>query len=311
MRNNTGLDYFPLDVDFFQDEKIQFISARFGTKGEAVTMRLLCKLYREGYFTAWNEDTALLFARSVGDDCPHTLVNDVVYELLKRGFFDKSIFERFGVLTSRGIQKRYLEATSRRKDVVLVADYLLVDVGNYPNTRQVRLDVNISADNVYISPDDVDISTQSKVKKSRVKKSTVQQSREDAFAFAQAHSSATPSSAEKVHFGELRNVLLTEEERQKLDEKLGIPVAVRLIDDLSLYLGRTSKKYTSHYATLLTWHRSELKKAAEGTEVIQQGRQQPSTSRSSNPFRDMLREGRHEGGNVIDVEPDDTPFCDD
>ena len=306
MRNNTGLDYFPLDVDFFQDEKIQFVSARFGTKGEAVTMRLLCKLYREGYYTAWNEDTALLFARSVGDDCPHTLVNDVVYELLKRGFFDKSIFERFGVLTSRGIQKRYLEATSRRKDVVFVAEYLLVDLGNYPNTRQVSRDVNISADNVYISPDDVDISAQSKVKKS-----TVQQSREDAFAFAQAHSSATPSLPEKVHFGELRNVLLTEEERQKLDEKLGIPVAIRLIDDLSLYLGRTSKKYTSHYATLLTWHRNELKKAAEGAEAFQQRRQQQATTRSSNPFRDMLREGLHEGGNVIDGGPDDTPFCDD
>jgi hypothetical protein len=103
-----GLDYFSFDVDFFQDEKIQFVSARFGMKGEIIVIRLLCRIYRQGYYINWNNDAALLFAKSVGDGCQHSFVNDVVYELLKRDFFDKAIFERFAVLTSNGIQKRYL-----------------------------------------------------------------------------------------------------------------------------------------------------------------------------------------------------------
>ena len=35
--NKIGLDYFPLDVDIFEDEKISAISGEFGIKGEIET----------------------------------------------------------------------------------------------------------------------------------------------------------------------------------------------------------------------------------------------------------------------------------
>ena len=57
-----GLEYFPLDVDFFNDEKIEFISARFGTRGEAIALRLRCKIYRIGNNTPRSNDEALLLA---------------------------------------------------------------------------------------------------------------------------------------------------------------------------------------------------------------------------------------------------------
>jgi hypothetical protein len=125
--NKSGIDYFPFDVDFFQDEKVQFVSARFGLKGEVIAIRLLCKIYRNGYYTEWDDDTALLFAKGVGDGCQDSCVKDVVYELLKRGFFERSIFERFGVLTSKGIQSRYFEATKRYKHVEAIKEYLLIN----------------------------------------------------------------------------------------------------------------------------------------------------------------------------------------
>ncbi|MDR0385608.1 MAG: DUF4373 domain-containing protein [Prevotellaceae bacterium] len=143
--SKTGIDYFPFDIDFFQDEKIQFVSARFGMKGEAVTVRLMCKIYRNGYYTEFNDDTALLFAKGVGDGCQDSCVKDVVYELLKRGFFDRSIFERFGILTSRGIQNRYFEAVKRYRQVEAIREYLLVDVSKMIN-------VNINSINVNINP---------------------------------------------------------------------------------------------------------------------------------------------------------------
>ena len=171
MNKKSGLEYFPLDVDFFQDEKIMFVSARFGTKGEAIAVRLMCKIYRQGYFVHWDDDAALLFAKSVGDGSQHSCVKDVVHELLKRGFFERSIFERFGILTSRGIQRRYVEASIRRKGVWMFEELLLVDVSERDNITVCRMDENISSQNVYILSQDADILKQSKVKESKVKES--------------------------------------------------------------------------------------------------------------------------------------------
>lgn len=176
--SKIGLDYFPFDVDFFQDEKIQFISARFGMKGELVTIKLLCKIYRQGYYISWNNDIALLFAKSVGDNCQHSFVNDLVYELLKRGFFNKSIFERFSILTSNGIQGRYFEACSRRKEVCYDSRILLTNISKYSNAKEINdsnlIDnVNIKDINVDIKGVNADINPQSKGKERKVKKTKV------------------------------------------------------------------------------------------------------------------------------------------
>ncbi|MDR1879412.1 MAG: DUF4373 domain-containing protein [Tannerellaceae bacterium] len=171
--NKSGLDYYPFDIDFFQDEKIQFVSARFGTKGESITVRLLCKIYRNGYYVEFNDDTALLFAKGVGDGCRDYCVKGVVEELLKRGFFDKDLFERFGILTSRGIQNRYFEIIRRREKVDIIEDYLLIDVSGMTN-------VNINRINVDINSINVDINSQSKVKeKERKEKGKRKESKEN------------------------------------------------------------------------------------------------------------------------------------
>ena len=161
--NKTGIDYFPFDIDFFQDDKIQFVSARFGIKGEVIAIRLLCKIYRNGYYAEWNDDTALLFAKGVGDGCQDSCVKDVVYELLKRGFFDRSIFERFGILTSKGIQSRYFEAVKRYKSVEVVEEFLLVNVEKMNNVSINKINVNINSENA-------DINTQKKEKRKEKEK---------------------------------------------------------------------------------------------------------------------------------------------
>ncbi|MFV0537079.1 MAG: DUF4373 domain-containing protein, partial [Dysgonomonas sp.] len=73
-----GLEYFPLDVDFFNDEKVEFVSARFGVKGEIISIRLLCKIYRNGYYTAWDEDESTLLAKRAGDGITPSLVREIV-----------------------------------------------------------------------------------------------------------------------------------------------------------------------------------------------------------------------------------------
>lgn len=142
--NKVGIDYFPFDVDFFNDEKIEFVAARFGVKGEVVALRLLCKIYRNGYYTTWTDDECTLLAKRAGDGITPSLVSDVVNELAKRGFFDESIFSRFSVLTSRGIQNRYFEATKRYKSIEAQAEYLLVNVSKMDNVciNSIRADTN-------------------------------------------------------------------------------------------------------------------------------------------------------------------------
>jgi hypothetical protein len=113
-----GLDYFPMDVDFFEDDKIQFVSSRFDEKGELIAVKLLCKIFKAGYFIRWDNDTAFLFSKGAGRNITPSLANDVVNELIRRDFFHKGLFERFSVLTSNGIQKRYIKicTDAKRKD---------------------------------------------------------------------------------------------------------------------------------------------------------------------------------------------------
>lgn len=113
----TGLSYFPVDVDIFEDEKLQFVSAKFGLKGEAIVFRLLSKIYRNGYYIEFDEDVQLLFSKSIGLERNDNATSKVVAELIKRKFFDEQMFEQFSVLTSKGIQKRYVKICNDSKRV--------------------------------------------------------------------------------------------------------------------------------------------------------------------------------------------------
>lgn len=72
-------------------------------------------------------------------------------------------------------------------------------------------------------------------------------------------------------YGEFENVRLTDEEYGKLSARL--PGFEKRIEDLSLYLAQTGKKYKSHYATILSWARKdgvELKKPEKPPEPERQ-----------------------------------------
>ena len=157
-----GLDYFPMNVDFFEDDKIELIEAEFGIKGSILAVKLLCKIYKEGYFYKWGEDECLLFSKKAGAEFVPGFVKEVVNGLVRRCFFDKGCFDSFGILTSSGIQRRYFEATKRRKRIDVNPDFLLIDVSDFKN-------VYINGKNVCINNENVNIQGQSKVKYSKEK----------------------------------------------------------------------------------------------------------------------------------------------
>lgn len=109
-----GLKYFPFDIDFFNDEKIEAISGEFGIKGEIATIKLLCAVYRNGYFIEWNEMLKMKLLKNL-PGVSLDLLEQIINRLVKWEFFDKNLFDSVKILTSHGIQKRYFEAIRRRR----------------------------------------------------------------------------------------------------------------------------------------------------------------------------------------------------
>jgi hypothetical protein len=68
----------------------------------------------------------------------------------------------------------------------------------------------------------------------------------------------------KLTFGVGKNVLLTPEEYDKLEEKFGHAETLLKIDKLSTYMGSRNKKYKSHYLTILNWSFRENENVNKG-----------------------------------------------
>lgn len=112
----VGLSYFPLDTDFFDDIKVKRFMRAQGTQGLTVLVALLCMIYRDkGYYLEWDDDIAFLLVdrNFCGSDSG---VLEAVTAAVKVGLFDANMWEQCKVLTSRGIQRRFAEVTSRRKN---------------------------------------------------------------------------------------------------------------------------------------------------------------------------------------------------
>lgn len=119
-----GLDYFPLDVDV--DEKIDLIEAKHGIIGFGILIKLFQKIYKEGYFVYWSEESVLLFSKRLNVNI--NVINDVINDCFRYHLFDECLHKSFSILTSSGIQKRYLEASGRRKAIDLIEKYIIVDI---------------------------------------------------------------------------------------------------------------------------------------------------------------------------------------
>lgn len=156
-----GVDYFSLDC--YMDDKIKMIQAEFGLKGFAIVVKLWQTIYREhGYYCEWNEEKKLLFASEEGADCGPGLINEIVQACIRRDIFSKKLFDKYQILTSRGIQKRYLSITAKRKKAEMKKEYSLVEVA-HNSINDDNNWVNVGKNQV----NSVD-NTQSKVKESKV-----------------------------------------------------------------------------------------------------------------------------------------------
>ena len=105
-----GLDYFPTDVDIFEDLEVEY--AKFGADGFTIYMYLLTRVYKRGYYLEVDEDFLLVMAARLR--MSEQKVMQVLNYLLKRSLFDNTLFQSVKVLTSAGIQERFQLAVKSR-----------------------------------------------------------------------------------------------------------------------------------------------------------------------------------------------------
>ena len=151
--SKPGLDYFPLDVNFFQDRKVRRISNRHHAAGIAALTSLLCLIYKEkGFYVAWNQDT--LFDISQEVCCEEEEMQAIIDDCLSVGLFDTYIYKEYGILTSQAIQEQYhkIITDSRRKYKLPLEQFWIIkegEDGTENNSAEIRNNINSKGTEVY------------------------------------------------------------------------------------------------------------------------------------------------------------------
>lgn len=167
---NKGISYFPTPANFFDEEIMELLEAKFGVLASYIVLRLLCKIYKEGYYISWGKEQSLIFIRKVGGGIKEEIMEKVMELLLEKGFFHKETYEQYGVLTSERIQEVWFEATTRRKIDFSQLPYILE---NKKKKGKRKEDVNGENADIFptqedVNPENDDISGQTKLKETKL-----------------------------------------------------------------------------------------------------------------------------------------------
>lgn len=126
----SGLEYFPFDIDFFQDIRIRKLIKRQGGKAITVYALLLCLIYKNGYYMQWDEELPFIGSELSGYD--EAYVSEVIKACLSLGLFNKELFDNEQVLTSKGIQLRYYTIQRLNKRMSRIQEHCLIEQPGLP-----------------------------------------------------------------------------------------------------------------------------------------------------------------------------------
>ena len=123
-----GIDFAGWSVNLFDgDKKIDKLLDAHGWKGFGIYFFLCQSAYKiNGYFLEWGYDDCASTARRMGGGVVSSTVEETVRFCLQVGLFDQGLFDRWNVLTSKGIQRRFWIAVRYRKAIPLHKAYWLL-----------------------------------------------------------------------------------------------------------------------------------------------------------------------------------------
>ena len=153
-----GLDYFPMDVDIFDDAKMLDLNFKYGYLGEIIYIRLLTMIYDNGYYLEKTvPQMVMLLNRKSGlkNKVDEKLIEDIILYLGDIDLLDKSSLYK-GIFTSKGMQKQFILSTRRRKNIDIEKHWVLD-----ANTMKELNVVNATTCKQYVSNNSVNVDTNS------------------------------------------------------------------------------------------------------------------------------------------------------
>jgi hypothetical protein len=141
-----GIDYISLDVDWdTKDMKTKLLTAQYGSLGRDIYLSFLCMIGRDkGYYMPEpSGDDYELFASQCSSSFYAVTVENIKQILnfcLQKGLFCKHLFDSCNVLTSNGVQKRYINIVKRRKEIKIWKEIWLYQFSKYEIERDLIYD---------------------------------------------------------------------------------------------------------------------------------------------------------------------------
>ncbi len=179
-----GLDFFPVEVSMFSDLKVRKLIKYQGGQSISIYICLLCYIYENGYFVKWDNELPFIISEKTGFE--ELYITDVINSCIKVDLFSESLYSNEGVLTSKGIQKRYDFICKQAKRKSEITEFSLMDLEEKTDSQQKvnngfkvinsEETINNSEETIVITPKkpiNSKKSTQSKVKESKVKENII------------------------------------------------------------------------------------------------------------------------------------------
>lgn len=230
-----AFDFFPLDCDFFANDKIKALRRAHGSIGVLTYLNILCRIYGTGgcFYKCSDldvlaEDIAEQIAskndriRNVSSSVRASIDHLIDHDILDRGLIEKSL------MTGYAMQERYVEMSCRAKRKIDIPE----------DVRLIALDV-VAQETTVSSEETVVNSEETAVNSEETDNSKVKVKYNTSLSNAHAHAR-----------GKNGNVFLSDEEVEDL-RKRGVPDA--FIDHFSDKLKSEKYTYPHHYKAILAW----------------------------------------------------------
>lgn len=187
-----SIDFAGWRTDIFEnDTKIDELIEAQGWIGFAIYFYLCQKAYAsDGYFYRWSYANAATTARRMGGGIGSETIRQVVGLCLQIGLFDKRLFDRESILTSKGIQRHYMIAIQKRAFKEVEEKLWLLN-------EEESEGVIVVPENRDSLPENADSLPENATKESKVKESKVKESKGEETASPDG-SASSPSALENL-----------------------------------------------------------------------------------------------------------------
>ena len=154
------LDYAGWSTDIFDnDTKIDKLLDAQGWIGFGIYFFLCQKAFgSDGYFYKWGFDDCASTARKMGGGVGSGTVKETVDYCLHIGLFNKRLFDEWGVLTSKGIQRSYWAVAKSRRDKAVAKELWILEESECEGVIFVPLNTDLSETNSNSSATNYDMS---------------------------------------------------------------------------------------------------------------------------------------------------------